>query len=110
MTAQPVFKALSDPTRRDILQLLSGGPMTIGEVAANFSMTRAAVKKHLKILQDGELITVESAGRTRVNQLNLNGLAPVVDWLGIFDVFWDDRLNALSELVKRDLENAKPND
>ncbi|MEV8467427.1 metalloregulator ArsR/SmtB family transcription factor [Fluviibacterium sp. DFM31] len=100
--AQPCFRALSDPTRREILGLLSQGGMTIAEVAENFDITRAAVKKHLTILQEGNLITVETAGRTRVNTLNRSGFAPVIDWFAHFDAFWDDRLDALKAAIEKE--------
>lgn len=98
------FRALSDPTRRNILQLLAHRPMTIAEVADNFEMTRAAVKKHLGILQEGGLISVQIAGRSRVNRLNVNGLKQVFDWFSFFDAFWDDRLSALKSEIEKDLQ------
>ncbi len=58
VATQAAFRALADPTRRAILHHLSTGDMTIGEVAANFDMTRAAVKKHLIILEEGDLVRV----------------------------------------------------
>ena len=63
---QPTFRALSDPTRRDILRLLAAQEMTIADVSGHFDMTRAAVKKHLTVLSDGGLITVEVQGRTHM--------------------------------------------
>ena len=101
---QAGFRALADPTRREILVLLRNKAMTIAEVSDNFDMTRAAVKKHLAILLDGDLITVESRGRTRVNSFNPNGFAPVLNWLEHFDAFWDDRLNALKAEIEKDLK------
>jgi DNA-binding transcriptional ArsR family regulator len=99
---QHAFRALADPTRRDILGLLRAQEMTIAEVAGNFDMTRAAVKKHLTVLSDGGLITVRPRGRERVNALNPHGLAPVLDWLQVFDAFWDDRLASLKDAIERD--------
>lgn len=98
---QNAFRALADPTRRDIVQLLSSQDMTIGQLTDQFDMTRAAVKKHLTVLSDGGLITVETRGRERINRLEPRGMAPVLDWLRYFDQFWDDRLNSLKEAVER---------
>ena len=98
------FRALADPTRRDILRLLASNQMTIAEVAGNFEMTRAAVKKHLSILSEGELISVEIQGRTRVNALNPDGLRRVFDWFSYFDAFWDDRLNTLKLEIEKDMQ------
>ena len=89
------FRALADPTRRGILHLLASQDMTIAEVAENFQMTRAAVKKHLCVLEEGDLIATRSIGRTRVNTLNPEGLKRVFDWFSYFDAFWDDLLNTL---------------
>lgn len=104
MNTQPTFRALADPTRRDILLMLRDKDMTIAEVAENFDMTRAAVKKHLTVLSDGGLITVRAQGRERFNRLNLDGMAPVRDWLTFFDAFWDDRLNALKSAIEKDMK------
>lgn len=99
---QSAFRALADPTRRDILVMLRDRDLTISEVAENFDMTRAAVKKHLTVLSDGGLITVRASGRERINTLNPNGIEPVMDWLRFFDVFWDDRLSTLKTLIEKD--------
>ncbi|WP_223422015.1 ArsR/SmtB family transcription factor [Tateyamaria pelophila] len=101
-TAQNVFRALADPTRRDILRMLGRDAMTIGQVAGQFDMTRAAIKKHLTVLNDGGLITVEARGRERINKFNPAGLAPVLSWLEYFDRFWDDRLAALKTTIDKD--------
>ncbi|MEP5154501.1 metalloregulator ArsR/SmtB family transcription factor [Planktotalea sp.] len=99
---QQGFRALADPTRRGILHLLAEQDLTIAEVADNFQMTRAAVKKHLTILQEGDLITTRTDGRSRVNALNPDGLKRVHDWFSFFDAFWDDRLAALKTEIEKD--------
>ncbi|MGC1260788.1 MAG: metalloregulator ArsR/SmtB family transcription factor [Jannaschia helgolandensis] len=104
MTAQAAFRALADPTRRDILMMLAHQDMTIAEVAENFDMTRAAVKKHLSVLSDGNLITVRPEGRARINTLNPQGLKQVFDWFGYFDAFWDDRLSRLRASIEKDMQ------
>lgn len=101
---QDAFRALADPTRRDILRMLNGNDMTIAQVAARFDMTRAAVKKHLTVLNDGGLITVEARGRERINRINPVGLAPVLSWLEYFDRFWDDRLSDLKTAIEKDIQ------
>lgn len=102
---QPAFRALADPTRRDILHMLSARDMTIGEIAGQFTMTRAAVKKHLTALEQGNLIQTQTRGRERINSLNPSGLRPVVDWLGFFDQFWDDRLHALKSTLEQETQD-----
>jgi len=98
------FRALADPTRRDILQLLAKNDLTIGEVAENFQMTRAAVKKHLTILNEGDLISVRTNGRSRLNSLNADGVKRVFDWFSYFDAFWDDRLNTLKTQIEKETQ------
>ncbi len=97
---QSVFRALADPTRRTILRDLARQDMTIAQVAQNFDMFRAAVKKHLSVLSDGGLITVQARGREKINTLNPQGFAPVLDWLTFFDQFWDDRLADLKAAIE----------
>lgn len=99
---QSTFRALADPTRRDILVMLRGRDLTISQVADNFDMTRAAVKKHLTVLSDGGLITVRTSGRERINTINPDGIAPVIQWLRYFDAFWDDRLSTLKTAIEKD--------
>lgn len=107
---QLVFRALGDPTRRDILRMLGDTPMTIAEVSDHFDMTRAAVKKHLVVLSDGGLIAVTPRGREKVNVLNPLALKPALDWLGWFDQFWDTRLTALKTAIETDLQKETDND
>lgn len=103
---QGAFRALADPTRRDILLLLSNQDMTIGEVVERFDITRAAVRKHLTILEEGALISVRPSGRERINHLEPLGLKTVSDWLNYFNQFWDERLHALQAAVEKE-EKAK---
>lgn len=98
---QSTFRALADPSRRMILMHLSGKDMTIGEVADQFDMTRAAIRKHLTILEEGKLISVHARGRERINRLEPAGLKPVSEWISYFSQFWDDRLTGLQEAINK---------
>lgn len=107
-SAQGTFRALADPTRRAILLHLSEQDMTIGEVCGHFDMTRAAVKKHLTILEEGALISVHAKGRERINRLEPLALKSVADWLNHFNRFWDERLAQLQHAVEaEDSETRK---
>ncbi len=97
---QPVFRALADPTRRAILSMLATGDRPIGDIAAKFEMTRPAVAKHLAILKEGDLITVEAIGRERINKLNPAALKTAQEWLNHFDHFWDEKLSKLKQAVE----------
>jgi len=98
---QPVFRALADPTRRAIVMMLAQGPRPIGDIAAEFDVTRPAIAKHLRILEEGGVISVETKGRERINQLNPKALKSAADWLNHFDRFWDDRLAKLKAVVEK---------
>ncbi len=98
---QPVFRALADPTRRAIIAMLAERPMTIAEVASNFDMSRPAVVKHLKILEEGDVIRIAVKGRERINILNPEALRRAADWLNAFDRFWDARLAKLKAEVEK---------
>lgn len=99
-SVQGAFRALADPTRRNILLHLGERDMTIGEVCGHFDMTRAAVKKHLNILEEGALISVHPKGRERVNRLEPMALKSASDWLNHFNRFWDERLAQLQQAVE----------
>ncbi|MBU2981856.1 metalloregulator ArsR/SmtB family transcription factor [Lentibacter algarum] len=101
MSNQTAFRALADPTRRDILTALSDGEMTVKQLTERFPMTRAAVKKHLVILEVGGLLTSRKQGRETLNKLNPEGLKPVTDWLAYFDQFWDTHLTNLQSVFDK---------
>jgi len=97
---QAVFRALADPSRRRMLKLLGQNEMTIGEVAVHFDMTRAAVKKHLTVLEEGNLISVHPRGRERINRLAPIALKSVAEWLSYFSRFWDEKLDKLQIAIE----------
>lgn len=97
-TADPtdVFKALADPTRREILDLLREGPMTTGELASRFDQTRFGVMKHLKVLVDAHLVFVRREGRQRWNHLNPVPIQEIARrWIRPFEAKAADRLMRL---------------
>ena len=74
-----VFRALSDPTRREILELLRSGPRTSGEIADKFSTSWATISRHLSVLKDAELILAERDGQHVVYELNTTVFQEVVE-------------------------------
>ena len=98
--ADDAFAAIADPHRRQIIDLLATGDRTAGQVAASFAISRPAVAKHLKILQDQGIVLVRRQGRERINRLNPAALKPVRDWVAQYDRFWDERLAALKRQVE----------
>lgn len=95
-----MFSALSDPTRREIVALLADGERTVGEIAARFPVTRPAIAKHLKVLEDAALIRTEKSGRTRINRLDAGALDAGYRWFRHYHEFWQRKLKALKRQVE----------
>ena len=76
-----VFDAIADPTRRAILDRLSGGPMPAGAIAEGFEMSRPAVSKHLRVLESAGLVRVTKSGRLRLYEMDASPLRQVDRWL-----------------------------
>jgi len=99
---QPSFRALADPTRRAILMRLCDEELTITEVVEKLDLTRTAVRKHLTILEEGDLITITARGKERITKLNPNGLKKTADWFNYFDQYWDTALDSLKKAIESD--------
>lgn len=101
---RPVWRALADPTRRAILDLLRRGPRTTGDLADQFRMTRFGVMKHLRVLVEARLVVVRRQGRTRWNHLNPMPIHEIARrWIAPFETAAADRLVRL----KRHAEHAQ---
>jgi DNA-binding transcriptional ArsR family regulator len=100
---QLIFRAVADPTRREILSLLARQDLTVSELAARFDMSRPAVTKHLGILSEGTLIESVKNGRERINRLQPDGLQVIKDWVEFYDQFWDEKLANLKQAVEENL-------
>lgn len=81
MSMQDTFRALSDPTRRKILELLKAKDRTAGDIADHFSITQAAVSRHLSVLKDADLIRDERKGKFIVYSLNASVLEETMLWM-----------------------------
>lgn len=81
------FKALADPSRRRILELLSEGDLSAGEIAAHFDMAKPSVSHHLSILRDAGLVTDERHGQSIIYHLNLTVLQELMKWFYDFGLF-----------------------
>lgn len=81
MSFQKTFKALSDPTRRAILNLLKGSAQTAGEIGGHFDMTGATVSHHLSVLKEAGLISDERRGKYIYYELNLSVLDEITGWI-----------------------------
>ena len=81
MSLQNTMKALADPTRREILNLLKGGSLAAGEIGEHFDMTAAAVSRHLSVLKEAELIRDRREGKFIIYELNASVLEEILLWL-----------------------------
>ena len=95
-----VFRAIADPTRREILSLLRDGPQTVGEIAGNFRMSRPAVSKHLRLLRAAGLVVSRQEGTSRHCGLNAKPLRAINDWLQDYEMFWSETIESLKRYVE----------
>jgi DNA-binding transcriptional ArsR family regulator len=93
------FQAIADPSRREILRLLSKDSLTINSLAENFEMSRPAVSKHIKILEYAGFISIEDIGRERHCKLKPDGFSKLEEWIDFFDSFWKSKLKNLETLL-----------
>src|SRR5436190_5494998 len=98
------FNALSDPTRRAVLDLLRGGMRPAGDIARSFTVSRPAISKHLGILRRAHLVEERREGRHRVYRLNPEPLKAVDSWLEQYRTFWTASLNNLKAFVEVEYE------
>jgi DNA-binding transcriptional ArsR family regulator len=95
------FRAIADPTRREILGLLrSSGPQTVGELARNFRTSRPAISKHLRLLRSAGLVTTQKDGAAHICRLNAQPLRTVSLWLREYEVFWGESLRGLKNYIE----------
>jgi len=99
-TLDLVFRALADPTRRRMLRSLAARERTVSELAAPFRMSLAAVSKHVRALEEAGLVRRTVRGRTHYCRLNPKPLSAAHEWLGFYERFWNERLDALEELLR----------
>ena len=95
-----LFRAIADPTRREILSLLRGRQQTVGEIAANFPMSRPAISKHLRLLRSAGLVVTGQHGTARICELNAKPLRAINDWLRDYEAFWNENLRSLKKYVE----------
>ncbi|MGK2862129.1 MAG: ArsR/SmtB family transcription factor [Chitinophagaceae bacterium] len=99
------FQVIADPSRRQILRLLTKDSYNINSLAENFEMSRPAVSKHISILQTAGFITINEIGRERYCTLNQNGFIELRNWINYFDKFWTSKLNKLETTLNKKTKN-----
>ena len=104
MSHQPsstVFQAISDPTRRRILDLLRKQEQPVNSLHEHFDMTQPALSQHLRVLREVGLVTRRRHGRQQIYCLNAVVLKEVHDWVGHYEQFWRGKLKALGEYLDK---------
>lgn len=105
------FHALSDPTRRSVIQRLISGPATVKELSEPFSMGLPSFMKHIKVLEKSGLISSQKTGRTRTCQIEPIQLTAAEQWLSEQRAIWEDRTDRLADyaesLASKERINAK---
>ena len=95
------FSALSDPTRRDILERLTRGPASISELARPTGISLPGVLKHVRILEEANLVTTEKRGRTRECRLGPEQMDDATRWIESQRRQWERRLDRLEAIIER---------
>jgi DNA-binding transcriptional ArsR family regulator len=100
------FAALADPTRRDVLAAPQGGGRPVSELAASSSMSLPGFMKHLRALEDAGLLRRKKSGRVVTCTLNAEPMKSAVEWLAKYEVFWGERLDALTRFLYHQKETT----
>ncbi len=95
-----IFAALAHPIRRAILEQISGGYATVGELAEPHRVSLPAISRHLRVLEAAGLIEIEPAGRVHRIQIDAAPLSAAFGWLTRYRVLWEDRFDRLAEFVE----------
>jgi len=93
------FQVIADPSRRQMLMMLSKDSLTINSIAENFDMSRPAVSKHIKILYTAGFISIKDIGRERYCVLKQDGFGQLQDFINYFDKFWTTKLSKLQSIL-----------
>ncbi len=98
-TADRVFDALGDPTRRALVARLSNGPMTVSDLGRPFDITLAAVVQHVQVLERSQLVRTRKVGRVRTCWITPAGLDVASEWLAERRALWKRRLDRLGDFL-----------
>jgi DNA-binding transcriptional ArsR family regulator len=100
-TRRDVFQAIADPTRREIIDLLSQQPMNLNAIAEQFDVTRPAISNHIKILNECGIVTIEQVGRERICKIEPAQLKQISDWAGRYEQLWINKIDSFEKYVNQ---------
>ena len=95
------LQALADPTRQRIVEMLAKGALSSGEIAGRFALSPPAISQHLKTLRQARLVTVRTDKQKRIYSLDPEGVGEIADWVARIRAFWNPRLDALEQALKK---------
>ena len=103
LSKQTVFKAIADPTRREIFHLLvmASAALSINEISDHFTISRQGVTKHIKMLNEAGLVAIRPEGRERYCLADPSALKEIHDWVSFYEKFWDDKLRSLGDFLDK---------
>ena len=101
-----IFHALSDPTRRAVIDRLTRGPASVSELAAPFESTLAAIVQHVQVLEASGLVATQKVGRTRTCRISTEAVARAERWLSERRELWEGRFDRLGAIVESDGQAA----
>lgn len=97
-----ILKALADPTRRRIVEMLARGALGAGEIANRFEVSGAAISQHLKVLREARMVKVRADRQRRIYELDPAGIEELANWVASIQAFWSPRLDALEQALYED--------
>jgi len=104
-----VFQAIADPVRRDIIRLLAEEALTVSAVAEKFDISRPAISKHLKILEECDIINIDQQGRERICSIRPVSLIPAFLWLEQYQNLWEEKIDSFEKYLIDLQTNKKKN-
>jgi DNA-binding transcriptional ArsR family regulator len=93
--------ALADPTRQRIVEMLSAGAMSSGDIASRFTVSAPAISQHLKTLREAHLVRVRPEAQKRFYELDPQGVGELADWIDDLRKFWASKLDALERELRK---------
>ncbi|WP_299762796.1 metalloregulator ArsR/SmtB family transcription factor [uncultured Dokdonia sp.] len=105
-----VFQAIADPIRRDIIELVSKKMLTVNDIAEEFDISRPAISKHIKILNECNILEIHKEGRKRFCKIQPQQLVPAFLWIEQYKTLWEERIdsfeNYLTELQSKNKKDG----
>jgi DNA-binding transcriptional ArsR family regulator len=99
-TTHDPFNAVAEPKRRQVLEVIGTGELSVNEIVERLGWNQPMVSKHLAVLKQVGLVSERRVGRQRMYRVNPERLKPIYDWVQPFERFWSDRFNRLDEVLK----------